>query len=133
MTTLTNKQLIFVEEYLKTNNGADSARKAGYSEKTAKQKASALLKDSRIKSFIEERNREVRTKTDYTLEYRLKKLNEVIDAGLSVKEDGSYNGLASVTRAVEIMNGMLGTGEDKKARPIKVFIGYEDASKREEE
>lgn len=133
MTTLNNKQLVFVEEYLRTNNGAQSARKAGYSEKTAKQKACSLLKDPKIMAYIEERNRETVKKTDFTLEYRLKKLSEVIEKGGQMHKSGHYQNLNAINRAIEIMNGMLGLGEDKKAIPIKVMIGYEDASRRDED
>ncbi len=50
----TELQLKFVYFYCadENKNGAEAARKAGYSEKTAKQKANTLLKDKRIRALI---------------------------------------------------------------------------------
>lgn len=51
---LTEMQIAFVYYFLEDNkkNATEAARKAGYSEKSAKQKANALLKDSRIVACI---------------------------------------------------------------------------------
>ena len=52
---MTSQQKRFVEEYIVDCNGAAAARRAGYSEKTARVKACQLLKDESIKSAIQER------------------------------------------------------------------------------
>lgn len=44
--------------YLKTANGAESARAAGYSEKSARQTATNLLTKPYIREFLEERRAE---------------------------------------------------------------------------
>lgn len=51
---LTEMQIAFVYFYCnnKEKNGAESARQAGYSEKTAKQKAASLLKDEKVLTLI---------------------------------------------------------------------------------
>ena len=55
MASWTDKQKRFVEEYCRDFNGAGAARRAGYSEKTAKQAANRNLNDDDIRQAIEER------------------------------------------------------------------------------
>ena len=52
---LTPKQRVFIDEYLKSFNASDAARKAGYSEKTAYSIGQRLLKFVEVKSEITER------------------------------------------------------------------------------
>jgi phage terminase small subunit len=51
---LNEKQRRFCEEYVKDNNGAKAAVRAGYSQKTARVQASQLLTILNIKAYIEE-------------------------------------------------------------------------------
>ena len=55
---LTPKQQCFIEEYLIDLNGAESAIRAGYSEKTAKQQASRLLTNVDVAAAVEKAKRE---------------------------------------------------------------------------
>lgn len=50
---LTNKQKVFVAEYLKTWNASEAARRAGYSEKTAYAIGSKLLRNVEVKALID--------------------------------------------------------------------------------
>lgn len=50
---LTQRQLWFVQEYMKTNNITQSAIKAGYSPKTASVQGSRLLKTVKVANYIE--------------------------------------------------------------------------------
>jgi hypothetical protein len=54
---LTGRRLLFVEEYLKDNDGAGAVRRAGYSttDKSAKVQARRLLKDPSVKAEIARR------------------------------------------------------------------------------
>jgi hypothetical protein len=52
---LTHKQQVFVEEYLKTWNATEAARRAGYSTDTARQMGSENLAKPYIKAVIEQR------------------------------------------------------------------------------
>ncbi len=54
---LTPQQLIFISEYLQDFCGSRAARAAGYSEKTAPQIASRLLKTVHVKAEIERRTK----------------------------------------------------------------------------
>ena len=50
---LNPRQIIFVQEYMKTNNMTQSAISAGYMPKGAYAQASRLLKDVRVQNYIE--------------------------------------------------------------------------------
>lgn len=52
---LTNKQCVFVEEYLQCWNASEAARRAGYSEKGIDVTAHHLLVNTSISAFIKER------------------------------------------------------------------------------
>ena len=52
---LTQKQKIFCEEYIKTGNASDAARKAGYSPKTAPFIGAENLKKPQISAYIKSR------------------------------------------------------------------------------
>lgn len=56
---MTKRHEVFVTEYLKHFNASEAARTAGYSERTAGEQASRLLKDARIKAAIDRRYREI--------------------------------------------------------------------------
>jgi hypothetical protein len=57
---LTDKQRLFIEHYLSNGlNGADAARRAGYSEDTARFQASRLLTNVNIRAEIDRRLAEV--------------------------------------------------------------------------
>ena len=53
MAKLTNKQQVFIIEYLKSFNATQSAIEAGYSERTARQQGSRLLSDVNISAAID--------------------------------------------------------------------------------
>lgn len=55
---LTAQQERFIEEYIKCRKGAEAARRAGYSAKTARAQASRLLTNVNILKEIEERTKE---------------------------------------------------------------------------
>lgn len=51
---LTKRMIDFANEYIRDRNGAEAARRAGYSPKTARAKAHELLRDERIKAIIDD-------------------------------------------------------------------------------
>lgn len=52
---LNTRQLLFIENYLKTNNATQAAIAAGYSEKTAGRNATRMMKNEEIAARIAER------------------------------------------------------------------------------
>jgi phage terminase small subunit len=61
---LTRKQQVFVNEYLICFNGAEAARRAGYSEKSARTIAADLLAETNISEQIQARLSEVHMSAD---------------------------------------------------------------------
>ena len=74
---LTNKQKSFITEYIIDKNATQSAIRAGYSEKTARNIASNLLTKINIQQEIEKLMNEASEKALVTVEYIVKSLKEV--------------------------------------------------------
>lgn len=56
---VTQKQILFADEYLRSGNAYQSAVKAGYSKNYAKAQSSSLLEKVGIKDYIAEKRREI--------------------------------------------------------------------------
>ena len=61
MAKLTNKQLKFCDEYIKSGNATKSAVAAGYSKKTAYSMANQLLKKLEVKQYIKAQMDEIKS------------------------------------------------------------------------
>lgn len=61
---ITKKQQIFIDEYLRCFNGAEAARRAGYSESRARTTAAELMAESSISEQIQARLAEVHMSAD---------------------------------------------------------------------
>jgi phage terminase small subunit len=64
---MTNKQKVFIEEYLKTFNATDAARRAGYSARTARQIGRENLTKPYILEAVQARIAEIQLDTDEAL------------------------------------------------------------------
>ena len=64
---LTNKQRVFVDEYLRCWNATEAALRAGYSERTAYSHGARLLKDVEISELIQTRLKEIHMGADEAL------------------------------------------------------------------
>ena len=64
---ITNKQRVFIEGYLQCWNAAEAARRAGYSERTARIQASRLLSKANIQEEIQNRISEKAMSADEVL------------------------------------------------------------------
>lgn len=69
--SLNPRQLAFADEYIITGNATQSAIKAGYSEKYANTNASKLLQNTTIKSYIEQKIREIQVNKHLSMEEAL--------------------------------------------------------------
>mgnify|MGYP004514734169 FL=1 len=56
---LTPKQKAFADEYLKCGNATEAAKKAGYSERSARQMGTENLSKPSISSYIQERQKQI--------------------------------------------------------------------------
>ena len=121
--TLTEKERIFADEYIKTTNATQSAIKAGYAEKSASSKGSQLLRKVKVRKYIddvmEKRSKNTIATADEVLEYLTKVMNgEEKDAfGLDVS-------VADRTKAAELLGKrhMLFTEKVKLDAEIEIDI-----------
>lgn len=112
----------FVKEYLLDPNATQAAIKAGYSEKTAKQAGSRLLKDPQVQAAIESTNAEVHEKLDITIE-RVRE--EIATLAFSnpqdfFRADGTPKPITELTRAqaaclagMDVCELFSGNGEER--------------------
>ena len=121
--TLTEKERIFADEYIKTTNATQSAIKAGYAEKSASSKGSQLLRKVKVRQYIDEvmesRSKSTIATADEVLEYLTKVMNgEEKDAfGLDIS-------IADRTKAAELLGKrhMLFTEKVKLDAEIEIDI-----------
>lgn len=74
---LTPKQKRFADEYIKTGNATQSAITAGYSEAYAKARSAEMLVNVGIKSYIEERMTEIKSKRIMDIEEAVEILTSI--------------------------------------------------------
>lgn len=84
---LTLKQRKFCDVYVKTANGAESARLAGYSEKTAGEMAYENLNKPQIKRYVDMKMEEAVKKVGVGKDWRLEMLKKGIELNFQGKAD----------------------------------------------
>lgn len=88
---MTNKQKMFVKEYLKDLNGTQAAIRAGYSEDSAKEIASENLTKPNIREALD-KELEARTKkVEISAEYVLGSLKQIADRCMQAEEVMKYD------------------------------------------
>lgn len=75
---MNNKQKRFCEEYLICNNATKAAASAGYSEKTAKQIGSRLLKDPEITEYLDAERERIRSEKIAVVEEILERVTAIL-------------------------------------------------------
>lgn len=142
MTALNERQEAFAVAVVKNSGDKVAARlEAGYSSKMGKAgqavDADTLYNHPKISLRIAELRSKANTVADkkftVSIEQRLQWLNEIIKAGLGTYSDAQGNerreSLGAADKAISTLNSMLGTDESgDKVKPVKVFVGVEDAS-----
>ena len=127
--TLTEKERIFADEYIKTTNATQSAIKAGYSEKSASSKGSQLLRKVKVRQYIddvmEKRSKNTIATADEVLEYLTKVMNgEEKDAfGLDIS-------IADRTKAAELLGKRHMLFTDKVKLDAEIEIDISDRMKQ---
>lgn len=99
---LNARQQRFVAEYLIDSNAAGAARRAGYSERTARSIGARLLTHVDVAAAIESGQASTALKTEITQEWVIKKLLENLDGALEAKS------WAAARRAVELLGRHIG-------------------------
>jgi phage terminase small subunit len=101
---MTDKQKLFVKEYMKDLNATQSAIRAGYSEDTARQIGSENLSKPYIQEAIEKEMKERTAKVEIDAEYVLKGLKKVAERCMQEEEVMKYD---------YEKKSLVGTGEYK--------------------
>ena len=104
---LSEKQQLFVNEYLIDFNATKAAIRAGYSEKTAYSQGPRLLENVEIQKAIEEAREKTIAKLQITREDVLKDL-------IFIKEQNIIDWPPHALKALEMINKMLGFNETEK-------------------
>ena len=122
-TNLTDKQLLFATEYIKTANATQAALKAGYSENSARQQGSRLLSNANVSQYIqshmEKKNKSTIATADEVLQYLTKVMN-----GEEKDAFGLDTSIADRTKAAELLGKrhMLFTEKVKLDAEIEIDI-----------
>lgn len=107
---LTEKQKRFIDYYIETANATESAKRAGYSEKTAKNIGAENL--TKLNSFIQERLQEKENQRiasqDEVLEYLTKVMR-----GQEKDQFGLDASLQDRTKCAELLGKRYGTFKEK--------------------
>lgn len=127
--TLTEKERIFADEYIKTTNATQSAIKAGYAENSASVTGSKMLRKPKVRQYIDavmnERSKNTIATADEVLEYLTKVMNgEEKDAfGLDVS-------VADRTKAAELLGKRHMLFTDKVKLDAEIEIDISDRMKQ---
>ena len=139
---LTSKEESFAQAYvLHKEELIEAYRNSKYSQNLTSEQmsvqANKLFKkpsiNLRIKSLQSKASAIAEKKFTITVEWRLRALKDIYDAGMGDYTDAQENNrkenLAAAKGAIETMNTMLGTSDQSyKIKPVKVFVGVMDAS-----
>ncbi|MDY7025909.1 MAG: terminase small subunit [Pseudomonadota bacterium] len=126
MRNLTNKQLIFVKEYLANGwNATQAAIKAGYSEKTAYSQGQRLLKHVEIKKELEKQQKKTKESYMISAEKKKKWLEDIIETSLQADDGGKIDGRTAIAAIAELnkMDGDLAAIKTQEiGEPPKIII-----------
>ena len=118
---LNEKQKQFGREYMVDFDVSAAYTRAGYSEKSAQSAGSRLLRDPRMKAYIEELGVEAAERADLTIDSVLKNLREDRKAA---REAGQYG---PAVRADELLGKYLAMFTDVNKNVVVDDIPAEDA------
>ena len=82
---MTDKQRLFVEEYLVDHNATAAAVRAGYSERTAKQQGSRLLTNVDVAAAIEKAREDRTERTEVTQDWVIERLVENVQRAMQAE------------------------------------------------
>lgn len=145
MSKLTSKEAAFATEVVR--NGGDKVAAYEFAKYSMNMSTAAICVQAdkiynkpkinlKIKELQKVADKVANEKFSISIEQRLRWLNEVAVAGLTkqliTKGDDvieQRENLPATTGAIRVMNEMLGTDDNNgKTKPVKVFIGVQDAS-----
>lgn len=102
MAKLNDRQERFVDEYLVDHNATAAAKRAGYSEKTARSQGQRLLTNVDIQAAIQKRQARLRGKLEITQERVLEELAAIAFANGADFATVNQNGIVRITPTSEL-------------------------------
>lgn len=127
--TLTEKERIFADEYIKTTNATQSAIKAGYAENSASVTGSKMLRKPKVRQYIDavmnERSKNTIATADEVLEYLTKVMN-----GEEKDAFGLDASIADRTKAAELLGKRHMLFTEKVKLDAEIEIDISDRMKR---
>ena len=127
--TLTEKERIFADEYIKTTNATQSAIKAGYAENSASVTGSRMLRKPKVRQYIDavmnERSKNTIATADEVLEYLTKVMN-----GEEKDAFGLDASIADRTKAAELLGKRHMLFTDKVKLDAEIEIDISDRMKQ---
>lgn len=127
MAGLTDKQLRFVDEYLVDLNATQAAKRAGYSEKTARQQGQRLLTNVDIQAAIQEARAQQQERTQITADAVLREYAKIafFDPRKLFQDNGQPKDItmldddtAGALAGLDVLEEYEGSGRDRE------FVGY---------
>ncbi|MCL9971119.1 terminase small subunit [Anoxybacillus kestanbolensis] len=126
MAQLTEKQKRFADEYLIDLNATQAAIRAGYSPRSAAEQASRLLKNAKVRAYIDERMAELSKRTGVNQERILRELARIAFvnapdlinmADATVREDATVDDMAAIASVrVKVIPTENGQGIEREIR-----------------
>lgn len=107
MADLSDKHKRFCEEYIKDNNGYQAAIRAGYSEKGAYVHSSRMLRDVKIRAYIDSLKENIAKENKIDAQWVLEKFQEIARISLERNEKGKIDAHGA-SRALENIAKHLG-------------------------
>ena len=108
---LTARQERFIVEYLECQNGAEAARRAGYSEHTARQMANENLSKPYIAEAIQRKRDEIMSGTEDKVAWLVERL--------TAEATDDENGEATRVRALEVLGKVFGAFAPEKQEIVQ--------------
>ena len=110
---LTRRKKLFIDEYIISLNATESAKKAGYSERTAYSQGSRLLKNVEVKTEIDRIMNASAKENKITKDNALKKLWDIVNDSNSKEADR--------IRAIEVISKLRKWTKEANINPMAIF------------
>lgn len=126
MSNLNEKQIRFADEYLIDLNATQAAIRAGYSSRSAAEQASRLLKNAKVRAYIDERMAELSRRTGVNQERILRELARIAFVNApdliniedaTIREDATIDDMAAIASVrVKVIPTENGQGIEREIR-----------------
>ncbi len=117
---LNEKQKAFCEYYASSFNATESAKKAGYSEKTAYSQGQRLLKNVEVSNYLKELAKTAKSSRVATISEVLEFFTETMRNKTLMPKDR--------LKAAELLKEAIGNKEDNEEEVEEVVVSFEDSS-----